>query len=53
LTDNSEFVQASDFALGAVLENVGSDGKWHPVVYISRSLRAAERNYFATFGETF
>ena len=36
---------ASDFATGAVLSQEGSDGKLHPVGYMSRSLSAVERNY--------
>src|SRR5271155_23155 len=36
---------ASDFATGAVLSQEGSDGKLHPVGYMSQSLSAVERNY--------
>ena len=38
---------ASGFALGAVLEQVGEDNKKHPVAYASRHLRANEINYSA------
>jgi hypothetical protein len=36
---------ASDFALGAVLSQVGDDNKLHPVAFFSRKLLAAEQNY--------
>ncbi|BEI97855.1 hypothetical protein CcaverHIS631_0301540 [Cutaneotrichosporon cavernicola] len=36
---------ASKFAIGAVLEQEGPDGKRHPVEYYSRSLAPAELNY--------
>lgn len=36
---------ASDVATGAVLEQQGEDGKWHPVAFYSKSLSAVERNY--------
>jgi hypothetical protein len=40
---------ASDFAVGAVLEQLDvSDGGWHPVEYLSKSLSSAEQNYSAT-----
>jgi hypothetical protein len=35
---------ASDRATGAVLSQEGSDGKLHPVAYMSKSLSPAERN---------
>ena len=36
---------ASDFATGAVLSQLGDDEKWRPVGFISKSLNDAERNY--------
>ena len=36
---------ASLYATGAVLRQQDSDGHWHPVAYISRSLTETERNY--------
>ena len=36
---------ASDFALGAVLSQMGVDGKLHPVAFYSRKFSAAEINY--------
>ncbi|GLB40104.1 putative retrotransposable element tf2 155 kda protein type 1-like [Lyophyllum shimeji] len=37
---------SSDFATGAVLSQQSpEDGKWHPVVFYSKSLNAVERNY--------
>lgn len=36
---------ASDFATGAVLSQVGMDGLVHPVAFYSKSLNDAERNY--------
>ena len=38
-------VDASGFALGAVLLQKKTDGKKHPIVYYSSTLNAAERNY--------
>ena len=38
-------VDASGFALGAVLLQKKSDGKKHPIAYYSSTLNAAERNY--------
>jgi hypothetical protein len=37
----------SDFALGCVLSQHGSDGLLHPVAFLSRKLQAAEVNYDA------
>jgi len=37
---------SSDFATGAVLSQQSTtDGKWHPVVFYSKSLSSMERNY--------
>jgi transposase InsO family protein len=36
---------ASDFALGSILSQVGDDGKLHPVAFHSRKFEAAEINY--------
>ncbi|VDB98957.1 unnamed protein product, partial [Peniophora sp. CBMAI 1063] len=36
---------ASDFAIGAVLSQVGDDGDWHPVAYLSHALSPPKRNY--------
>lgn len=36
---------SSDFATGAVLEQVGLDKLWHPVAFYSKSLNEHERNY--------
>ncbi|KAG1471288.1 hypothetical protein G6F57_011442 [Rhizopus arrhizus] len=36
---------ASDYAIGAVLLQEGSDGIWRPLAYESKKLSAAERNY--------
>ena len=38
-------VDASGFALGAVLLQKKADGKKHPIAYYSSNLNAAERNY--------
>ena len=38
---------ASNFAIGAVLTQESEDGE-HPIIYISRVLNAAERNYSVT-----
>jgi hypothetical protein len=46
LTDPFELeVDASGFAMGAVLLQKKEDGKKHPIVYYSKTLTAAERNY--------
>ena len=37
---------SSDFATGAVLsQQLTTDGKWHPVVFYSKSLSFMEQNY--------
>ena len=36
---------ASDFALGSVLSQIGDDGQLHPVAFHSRKFEAAEINY--------
>jgi len=37
---------SSDFATGAALsQQLTADGKWHPVVFYSKSLSSMERNY--------
>jgi ribonuclease HI len=38
-------VDASGFAMGAVLLQKKEDGKKHPIVYYSKTLSTAERNY--------
>jgi hypothetical protein len=46
LTDPFELeVDASGFAMGAVLLQKKDDGKKHPIAYYSKTLSAAERNY--------
>jgi hypothetical protein len=46
LTDPFELeVDASGFAMGAVLLQRKEDGKKHPIAYYSKTLSAAERNY--------
>jgi hypothetical protein len=46
LTDPFELeVDASGFAMGAVLLQKKMDGKKHPITYYSKTLSAAERNY--------
>ena len=44
---------ASDDALGAVLEQADEQGKLHPIGFYSRPLRGAERNYTVTEKEAF
>ena len=36
---------ASDFAMGAILEQPDSLNRWHPVAFYSKSLQPAEQNY--------
>jgi hypothetical protein len=36
---------SSDFATGAVLSQQTEDDKWHPVVFLSKSLNAIKWNY--------
>ncbi|QRW07008.1 Transposon Tf2-7 polyprotein [Ceratobasidium sp. AG-Ba] len=36
---------ASDYATGAILNQLGKDGKLHPVAFYSKTLSPAERNY--------
>ena len=36
---------ASDYAIGAVFNQVGDDGLIHPIAFISRTLQPAEQNY--------
>ena len=36
---------SSEFATGAVLEQLGEDRLWHPVAFYSKSLNEHERNY--------
>jgi len=38
-------VDASDYATRGVLSMKYKDGKWRPVVFISKSLNTIERNY--------
>ena len=50
LPDNSRpycvEADSSDFATGAVLSQENPDkGKWHPIVFLSKSLSPVERNY--------
>lgn len=39
---------ASLFAVGAILEQISTDGKWHPLEYFSKHLNDAQCNYSAT-----
>jgi hypothetical protein len=36
---------ASDFALGAILEQPDALNRWHPVAFYSKSMQPAEQNY--------
>lgn len=36
---------ASDFAVDTTLKQQGQDGDWHPVMYLSKAMSPAERNY--------
>src|ERR1700748_3749032 len=36
---------SADYATGAVLSQLGTDNKWHPVVFYSKGLNEVERNY--------
>jgi hypothetical protein len=36
---------SSDYATGAELAQLGDDGKWHPIAFMSKSLSETERNY--------
>ena len=36
---------SSDYATGAILSQLAADGKWHPVVFYSKSLSDVQRNY--------
>jgi len=38
-------VDASDYAMGGMLSMECKDGKWRPVVFLSKSLNETERNY--------
>ena len=47
-SDHGQFMvecDSSDYATGAVISQKQSDGKWHPIAYLSKSLNAVERNY--------
>jgi hypothetical protein len=46
--DFTLYTDASGFAMGAVLEQIGEDGKSHPVAYASKTLSKPERNYSTT-----
>ena len=35
----------SDYAMGGILSTKCEDGKWRPVIFISKSLNATEQNY--------
>ena len=39
---------ASGEGLGAVLQQVQDDGKYHPVAYATRSLHGSEKNYHSS-----
>jgi RNase H-like domain found in reverse transcriptase len=36
---------ASDFAMGVILEQPDALNRWHPIAYHSKSMQPAERNY--------
>ena len=38
-------VDVSDYAIGGVLSMEEEDGKWRPVIFLSKSLNETERNY--------
>ncbi len=38
-------VDASDFAIGAILEQPDELNRWHPLTYLSKSLDATQRNW--------
>jgi len=38
-------VDTSDYAMGGVLSMKCENGKWRPVVFLSKSLNKTERNY--------
>ena len=38
-------MDTSDYAIGRTLSVKGTDGKWRPVAFISKSLSPPERNY--------
>ena len=39
---------ASNYCVGAVLEQRSESGNWHPIEYFSKRLTSSERNYSAT-----
>ena len=41
-------MDASKYGLGAILQQVQEDGKYHPVVYASRILHGSEANYHSS-----
>ena len=49
LPDHSQpfrlIVDASDFAIGAILEQPDELNRWHPLTYLSKSLDATQRNW--------
>ena len=38
----------SKYGLGAILQQVQEDGRYHPVAYVSRALRGSEANYHSS-----
>ena len=38
-------VDASDYAMGGILLMECEDGKWRPVIFLSKSLNEMEKNY--------